>query len=76
MRPRQEPTVAATDAPDHQARSRAPELWAGERIVVPSVAPEDEATGRPGVWRAGLIILVVAAALMGGAGLVRAFVGL
>jgi hypothetical protein len=45
-------------------------------MVIASCAPEDAEGARPRLLRMGIVILVVALALMGGAGLVRAFVGL
>ena len=79
--PRQEPSVNPADRLGPRlVRSAdagaALDLRAGERMVVTSCAPGDEERARPRLLRTGLVILVAALALMGGAGLVRAFVGL
>jgi len=79
--PRHDPSVIPSERPGPRLIRPAdtgpvPDLRAGERMVIPSCAPEDEAGARPRLLRAGLVILVAALALMGGAGLVRAFVGL
>jgi len=78
---RQEPSVNPSDRPSPRlirpsGTPYTPELRAGERMVIPSVAPEDEDGPRPRLLRTGVIVLVTALALLGGAGLVRAFVGL
>jgi hypothetical protein len=79
--PRQEPSVTPPDRPGPRLiraaeTGPASDLRAGERMVIASCAPEDAEGARPRLLRMGIVILVVALALMGGAGLVRAFVGL